>query len=72
MKDYHIQAINAIREASKQLLYYGEEASGTVMEAYYRIIESENEQEIADEISGFKNFVLGHNQEYIGWKQKDC
>jgi hypothetical protein len=65
VNEKQIEAINAVKTESKKLLYYGEEASSTLMEAYWHIIEAENDGDIEREVSEFKVFVDKHNQKYL-------
>lgn len=64
MNQKQIEAVDKIKEESNLLLYYGEEATGTVMESYYRIIEDDDELKINEEVAIFKEFVQKSNEEH--------
>lgn len=70
LNQLQIDSINTVKKASGDLLYHGEEAEGTLMETYYRIIEFENEEEIKCEVNDFCEFVVKHNEKYLKWRQE--
>lgn len=65
MNEFQIQSINSVTEMSKCLLYHGVVATGAIKDAYYFIINSNNEAHIENEVLCFKKFVEESNRQAL-------